>query len=328
VLVEGCDNTIAVCASTAIPSSSWNKCTRGVHAFSSATAAMLSTLRPNPACYNSSGNFKSCPCCTNCSTLRDLISNSRSMVPANFSRLEQKFSETQIKQCVETSSRNADSTIGALQRSMQFANKTAQSWYSTLQDSIELRSGLNFAVWVPGWLMIALSLLGLALGSCKGALIVMNTPILQPGGVGQCFHWAAFVCGVLWVSFITLPLFAATSIVSIPLSDLCELIPVSGADPTNLISILSRANVLRGPQHDVDLGDALRHCLLVSNGNFLNSTAASLLLPKPVDSLRIFNRIPNGTIVELLSANIQTAPYIQANGSDTDDPYCLYNFRV
>jgi len=155
---------------------------------------------------------------------------------------------------------------------------------------------------------------GTMLGSCKGALIVMNSPILQPGGVGHCLHWAAFVTGVLWVSFITLPLFAATSLVSVPLSDLCELVPPSGGDSSSLRAILSRAPGVDGssPLRNVFLNDALEHCLLALNGSFLNSTRTGLLVSKVFEPLKVANRVSNATIAQLLSARNQTSSFLPA----------------
>ena len=252
--------------------------------------------------------------------MSSLILDCLNNIPTDWSFLDKGISNTQIKQSVETAAAYADLGIASLQQSTQFANQTAQSWFKSLLDSTEMRTGLNYAVWAPGWIMIVLSLLGLMLGSCKGALVFMNSPLLQPGGIGHCVHWSAFVCGALWVSFIALPLFAATSLVSVPLSDLCELIPASGGDASSLITILSRTSVVDSAvaQPDTYLVDALRRCMLISNGSFLNSTAAGLLLPNAFDSLRTWNRIPNATAAKLLSATVQTAPLTPALGEIQD----------
>ena len=315
IFVEGCDASTKSCNSLSEPVS-WNKCSNGFHIYSQGSAALLSTGRPNPACNDASGNFKECPCCRDCSIARDHISNSRSIIPLDWKKLDLRISELDLKKCIDDAASHADSPFRELQLTIRFANSSAHSWYNSLSDSANLRFGLSIAIWVPGWIMILLAMLGTMLGSCKGALIVMNSPILQPGGVGHCLHWAAFVTGVLWVSFVTLPLFAATSLVSVPLSDLCELVPASGGDSSNLHAILSRAPGLDGssPSRNVFLNDALDHCLLALNGSFLNSTRTGLLVSKAFEPLKVANRISNATIAQLLSARNQTSSVLRAYG--------------
>jgi hypothetical protein len=204
IFVEGCTVSTKGCNSQ-LDSVAWNKCSNGLHLYAQGSPALLSTGKPNPACNDLTGTFKACPCCQNCSIARDHIYNSRSMIPLNWKKLDLSISEFDLKKCIEGAASHADSPFRELQQSIRFANSSAYSWYRSLSDSVNLRFGLSFAVWLPGWIMIALAILGTILGSCKGALIVMNSPIIQPGGVGHCLHWAAFVTGVLWVSFITLP---------------------------------------------------------------------------------------------------------------------------
>jgi hypothetical protein len=315
IFVEGCNVSNITCNSQS-DTLSWNKCSDGLHVYSQGSPARLSTGEPNPACNDLSGAFKQCPCCHNCSIARNHISSSRSILPRNWEKLDLKLSEIEFKKCIEGAASHADSPFRELQQSIRFANSSAYSWYNSLSQSVNLRFGLSIAVWIPGWIMIAFAMFGIMLGSCKGALIVMNSPILQPGGVGHCLHWVAFVTGVLWISFITLPLFAATSLVSVPLSDLCELVPRSGGDSSNLRAILSRAPVVDGssPFRNVFLNDALQHCLLTLNGSFLNSTNTGFLVSKAFEPLRVANRVSNTTMTELLSARTHTTSFLRAYG--------------
>jgi hypothetical protein len=317
IFVEGCDVSTKSCNSSDSQSDSvvWNKCDNGFHIYSQGVPALLSTGKPNPACNDLSGTFTSCPCCYNCSIARAHILSTRSMIPLNWKMLDLSISKIDLKQCIESAASHADSPFRELQQSIRFANNSAYSWYSSLSNSVDLRVGLSFAIWLPGWIMVAFAIFGSILGSCKGAIIVMNSPITEPGGIGHCLHWVAFVIGVLWVSFITLPLFAATSLLSVPLSDLCELVPNSGGDSSNLRAILSRAPAVEGSAlRDLYLNDALQNCLLALNGNFMNSTNTGLLISNAFNPLRVANRVSNTTMTELLSARTQTASFLRAHG--------------
>ena len=144
----------------------------------------------------------------------------------------------------------------------------------------------------------------------------MNAPLLQPGGAGHACHWAGLACGALWVCLVALPLFAATSVVSVPLSDLCDLVPPTGADSDALVAILSRADPAGpGARRNALLDDALRRCMLVANGSFLNATAAGSALPAAFTPLRVSSRIPDGAAAALLAARNQTAAYVLASGA-------------
>ncbi len=84
----------------------------------------------------------------------------------------------------------------------------------------------------------------------------------HPGNIRNCLHWTAFSMVVFWVPLATLPLFAALSIVNLPLADFCRLVPRTGEDPSWLLEIFSVA--------DQSLTDAFRGCVLTPNWSIIN----------------------------------------------------------
>jgi hypothetical protein len=153
--------------------------------------------------------------------------------------------------------------------------------------------------------MVALAVVGLALGSCKGHGAHKNLSSIERG-----FTWAAFGVGMFWVCLITLPLFSALSIISVPFSGFCGLIPSTGDDPSNVIALFNDSVGLKDPS----LSDIFSKCLLAPELSLLNLTNNQQILSAFDQLQQSKYKVPNQTASTDLAAELQGADFKKSLG--------------
>jgi len=301
--VEGCKSSVPMCSSQQNPAG-WNQCANGAH--TTGIGAVMSSGKTNPACRDQSGYNKTCPCCSNCSITRALLSETKLGVPTSWARLDKRISTTEIDGYLKDASTSINDLVNPLQKFVLDTKENVNRFFATVEDNKSLRIGVSVAVWAPGWAIATFALLGIFLASYSESPCALESSLAHPGNIGHCLHWTAFSMAVFWVAFVTLPLFAVLSIVSLPLADLCRLVPRTGEDPSRFLEIFSAS--------DPDVSAAFRRCVLAPDGSILDQRLKDKV-NETFDSLRVVkNRIPKQTIVDYLSAQGQSAPFVRAQG--------------
>ena len=312
-LVEGCTAAVPVCNQQQNPAG-WNKCVNGRHTGSVGKGAVMSSGATNPACKDASGAVKSCPCCTNCTATSTLLADSQGKVPASFDAFQKQISPAEINKYLNDAANSAINLVSSIQSFVSSTRDSVKSAMSSLDSdgNKSLRNGVIFGIWAPGWLIAFLALLGLFLSPCaEPSSCAPRSSLAHPGKVGHCLHWTALVLGVLWVTFVALPAFAVLSVVSLPFSDLCRLVPRSGDDPSEFIRVFLSGSTASSSQN---VSDVLRRCVLVPGGSLVDASLSDRV-DKAFDPLRVAkNRIPNRTISQYLTTQSQAAPFELALG--------------
>jgi hypothetical protein len=315
--VEGCEASVSVCRPQEnLTVREWNECINGRHEVG--RGAQMTSGRPNPACMDETGASKPCPCCTNCTLARRLLLDSSAQIPSDFNALDMKISTSEIDQFFKeiiASARNLTHASRAylIRNANETQNIVGALFSSSSLQKEGLRQGSIFALWAPGWLAMALALLGLFLAPCSEPFsCAQQSPLAHPGSIGHCAHWAAFVLGVLWVSFITLPACAALAVVSMPLSDLCRLGSQSGPHRSGG-PIAMFLDGSRGVEANA-VSDLVRRCVLQPNSSMLDDSF-NCSVDVALDPMRVLkNRIKPQAVLELLSPYSQSGPFEQARG--------------
>ena len=313
--VEGCKAAVSSCHPEQDPTS-WNQCVNGRH--SVGKGAVLSSGATNPACRDANGLSKACPCCANCTLARSRLADAEGRVPSNFDAFNKRISHAEIDRYFQDAVDSANNLIRPFQSSLRDAQGSVNSFFSSVDDKKSLRTGVIFAIWAPGWLIVAMALLGLCLAPYSDpSACAPRSPLAHPGKLGHCLHWTALVLGVLWVSLVTLPAFAALSVVSLPSSDLCRLLPLPGDDPTDFVRVFVEGS---GVASASNVSDLIRRCVLAPGGSLADASLAGSV-DRAFDPLRVSkSRISNQTVGQYLSAQSQSAPFEQAQGPRPPPP--------
>jgi hypothetical protein len=306
--VEGCKSSISTCNLQQNPFG-WNKCENGFH--SKGKGTVMSSGNTNPACKDSNGNTKNCPCCINCSMTRGFLAEAQLRIPSEWGELDKKISVTEVDRYLQDASQSAENLINPFQNFVQGSKETIDRLVADVESKKETREGVIFAIWAPCWVIITFAILGAILSSYSEPWFESTSPLMHPGDIGCCFHWTAFSLAVLWVSLVVLPAFSVLSIVGLPLADLCRLAPQSGDDPSIFLQIFSKGSATSNSSY---LSDIFRNCILLSNGSLVDSSLKERV-DKAFDPLRVAkNRIPNRTVLDYLSAQSHSEPFDKANG--------------
>ena len=132
------------------------------------------------------------------------MASSVASIPTSWADLDKAIPMADIDSIVANSSKSAEGVV----RSLETASNGVKGSVSPVLDSFRSMEGgwAGYAVliWLPAWVTVALTLVGVVLGSNRewGKWD-------SAGSVGHACHWAAFVVGTLWVCCVTLPLFSA-----------------------------------------------------------------------------------------------------------------------
>ncbi len=301
--VEGCKSSVPLCNFQQNPAG-WNKCSSGAH--TTGSGAVLSTGKTNPACRDQSGKNKTCPCCTNCSIARGLLADTQLKVPKSWKALDKKISGAEFVGYLKKASNTAKEFVDPMDESVSKEKETVTTYVTMIEDSKGAQIAVSFLVWAPGWAIATFALLGICLASWSEPEPACASSLPHPSSIGHCLHWTAFTMAVIWVAFVWLPLFAVLSFVSLPVADVCRLIPRTGQDPSKFFGIFAGI--------DQNVTAAFRECVLAPGGSVINSSMADRL-NAAFDPLKVIkSRIPTTTIAQYLSVEEQSAPFIRAEG--------------
>jgi hypothetical protein len=232
----------------------------------SASASITAGTR-NPACRAPDGSRTSCPCCTTCDKLQGYVAEVIGNLPnglrdyvvlgSGVGEAALDYSralERGVESCVADVARDSQVPLDALVQSPLWGYDQVwetHKFFNASAAGLEPIPWVALGVFSPSWIAILASLLGLLL-SLKRA---------GGHGVANTAWWTAF-CFAGIAFLYALLLTGSLSLISIPLSDICRVLPSSPTDtPARLLRALSPSGVLNDTQPSPQVQGAVTQCL-------------------------------------------------------------------